>query len=76
MVTNRRWLWEIPLTVLVGVVGSLVAAAAVSRVAGFAMNPSVVAVLSGVLTSAAIAADLRRGESSAPRAKASSRPRT
>jgi hypothetical protein len=52
-------LWQIPLTVLACVTGSLVIVWAVSRAMGFSMNPSLVAVLSAVLSAAAIAAELR-----------------
>jgi hypothetical protein len=52
-------LWQIPLTMLACVAGSLVIVWAVSRVMGFAMNPSLVAVLSAVLSGAAIAVELR-----------------
>jgi ABC-type uncharacterized transport system permease subunit len=60
MVANARHLFmQIPLTILACVVGSLVVVWAVSRVLDFAMNPSLVAVLSAVLSAAAIAAELR-----------------
>jgi hypothetical protein len=52
-------LWQIPLAVLACVAGSLVIVWAVSRAAGFTMNPSLVAVLSAVASAAAIAAELR-----------------
>lgn len=52
-------LWQIPLTVLGCVVGSLVIVWAISSATGFAMNLSVVAVLSAVVSAAAIAAELR-----------------
>jgi hypothetical protein len=52
-------LWQVPLTVLAGVAGSLVIAWAVSRALGLALNPSVVAVMSGVLGSVAVAIELR-----------------
>ena len=51
--------WQIPLTILACVAGSLVIVWAVSRAMGFTMNPSLVAVLSAVLSAAAIAAELR-----------------
>ncbi len=58
MVT-RALLWQIPLTVLACIAGSLVAVWVVSQAMGFGMNASVVAVLSGVLSAAAIAVELR-----------------
>jgi ABC-type uncharacterized transport system permease subunit len=51
--------WQIPLTILACVAGSLVVVWGISRVLGFGMNPSLVAVLSAVLSAAAIAAELR-----------------
>jgi hypothetical protein len=60
MVANAsHLLWQIPLTIMACVAGSLVIVWTVSRVMGFAMNPSLVAVLSVVLSGAAIAAELR-----------------
>ena len=61
---SGHWLWQIPLTVLACVAGSLVIVWAVSAVAGFIMNPSLVAVLSAVLSAAAIAVELRGKERS------------
>lgn len=52
-------LWQIPLTVLACVAGSLVLVWAVSRAIGFTMDPSLVTVLSAVLSAAAIAVELR-----------------
>jgi hypothetical protein len=52
-------LWQIPLTVLACISGSVVIAWAVSRVMGFTMNASVVVLLSAVLSAAAIAVELR-----------------
>jgi hypothetical protein len=52
-------LWQIPLTVLACVAGSLVIVWAVSGAMGVTMNPSLVAVLSAVLSAAAIAVELR-----------------
>ena len=54
-----RWLWQIPLTVVACVAGSLVIVWAVSSVAGFAMNASLVAILSAVASAAAIAVEVR-----------------
>ena len=54
-----HWLWQIPLTVLACVAGSLVIVWAVSTVAGFTMNPSLVAVLSAVTSAVAIAVEVR-----------------
>jgi hypothetical protein len=52
--------WQIPLIVVVCIAGSLAAVWVVSQAMGFSMNASVVAVLSAVLSAAAIALDLRR----------------
>ena len=57
---NRSRLWQIPLTILACIVGSLAVVWLVSQVMGFRMNASVVAVLSAVLCAAAIAIELRR----------------
>ena len=66
MVTRAgRSLWQIPLTVLACVASSLVIVWAISRAMGFTMNPSVVVVLSAVLSAGAIAAELRGKRSSA-----------
>lgn len=54
-----RLVWQIPLTVLACVAGSLVVVWAVSAALGVPTNPSLVAVLSAVLSAAAIAAELR-----------------
>ena len=59
------WLWQIPLTVLACVAGSLVIVRAVSTVAGFTMNPSLVAVLSAVASAVAIAVEVR-GKGTSP----------
>jgi ABC-type uncharacterized transport system permease subunit len=60
MVANaRQLLWQIPLTILACVAGSLVVVWCVSRVFDFAMNPSLVVVLSAVLSAATIAVELR-----------------
>ena len=56
---DRQLLWQIPLAVLACVAGSLFIVWAVSRAAGFTMDPSLVAVLSAVASAAAIAAELR-----------------
>jgi len=56
---DRQLLWRIPLAVLTCVAGSWLIAWAVSRAAGFTMNPSLVAVLSAAASAAAIAAKLR-----------------
>lgn len=56
---TRQLLWQIPLTVLACVAGSLVIVWAVSSVAGFTMNASLVAVLSVVASAAAIAVEVR-----------------
>ena len=55
----RQLLWQIPLTVLACVAGSLVIVWAVSGATGVTMNASLVALLSAVLSAAAIAAELR-----------------
>jgi hypothetical protein len=55
----KQLLWQIPLTMLACVAASLVIVWAVSRAMGFTMNPSLVAVLSAVLSGAAIAVELR-----------------
>jgi hypothetical protein len=60
-----HWLWQIPLTVLACVAGSLVIVWAVSTVAGFTMNPSLVAVLSAVASAVAIAVEVR-GKGTSP----------
>ena len=60
-----RWLWQIPLTVLACVAGSLVIVWAVSTVAGFTMNPSLVAVLSAVTSAVAIAVEVQ-GKGTSP----------
>ena len=52
-------LWQIPLTVLACVVGSLIIVWAIGSVMGFTVNPSLVAVLSAVTSAAAIASELR-----------------
>lgn len=57
---NRSRLWQIPLTILACIAGSLAVVWLVSQVMGFRMNASVVAVLSAVLSAAAIAIELRR----------------
>lgn len=59
-VMNRSRLWQIHLTILACIVGSLAVVWLVSQVMGFRMNASVVAVLSAVLCAAAIAIELRR----------------
>jgi hypothetical protein len=56
---SGHWLWQIPLTVLACVAGSSVSVWAVSTVAGFTMNPSLVAVLSAVASAVAIAVEVR-----------------
>lgn len=56
---SKQLLWQIPLTVFACISGSLVAVWAVSRALGFEMNPSLVAVLSAMLSAAAIAAERR-----------------
>ena len=55
---TTRLLCQISLTVLACIADSLAAVWLVSWAAGFPMNASVVAVLSGALSSAAIAAEL------------------
>jgi hypothetical protein len=60
-----HWLWQIPLTVLACVAGSLVIVWAASTVAGFTMNPSLVAVLSAVASAFAIAVEVR-GKGTSP----------
>ena len=65
MARGTRWLWQIPLTVLACVAGSLVIVWAVSTVAGFIMNPSLVAVLSAVASAVAIAVEVR-GKGTSP----------
>ena len=52
--------WQIPLTVLASVTGSLIIVWAISTLAGFTMNPSLVAALSAAMGAAAIAATLGR----------------
>ena len=61
MVTGEtgRWLWQIPLTVLACVAGSLVIVWVVSSVAGFATDASIVAILSAITSAAAIAVEVR-----------------
>lgn len=56
---TKQLLWRIPLTVLACVAGSLIIVWAVSSVAGFTMNTSLVAVLSVVTSAVAIAAEVR-----------------
>jgi hypothetical protein len=58
-------IWQIPVTVLACIAGSLVIVWAVSRAMGFTMNPPLVAVLSAVLSAAAIAVELRKGRKDA-----------
>ena len=53
-------IWWIPVTVLTCVTGNLVGVWVVSRAIGFTMDPSLVAVLSAVLSSVAIDDGLRR----------------
>jgi uncharacterized membrane protein YeaQ/YmgE (transglycosylase-associated protein family) len=53
------WIWQFPLTVLAGVVGSVAGAWAVSQLLGLALNASVVAMLSAVLSSAVLVRELR-----------------
>ena len=60
-----HWLWQNPLTMLACVAGSLVIVWAVSNVAGFTMNPSLVAVLSAVASAVAIAVEVR-GKGTSP----------
>ena len=57
MVT-RRLLWQIQLTVLACILDSLAAVWLVSWAAGWPVNASLVAVLSGALSAAAIGAQL------------------
>lgn len=56
--TYRALLWQVPLTILACILGSLTVVWGVSFAFGFAMNASLVAALSGVLSAAAIARDL------------------
>ncbi len=56
---RQKLLWQIPLTILVCVVASLGGVWLVSRALGFDMNPSVVAILSAVLSAVAIGQELR-----------------
>lgn len=61
MVAKPTWLdWRIPLILLACVSASLVTVWAVSRILGFDMNPSLVAVLGAALSAAAIAVERRR----------------
>ncbi len=55
----RQLIWQIPLTLLACIAGSLVVVRAVSRGMGFTMNPSLVGALSAVLAASAMAAELR-----------------
>jgi hypothetical protein len=56
---TRQLLWRVPLTVSASVVGSLAVVWAISQAMGFHFNPSLVAALSGALSAAAIAVELR-----------------
>jgi len=56
---DRRSLWQIPLTVLACVAGSVVIVWMVSAAMNLTMDASLVAVLSAVLSAVAIAAELR-----------------
>jgi hypothetical protein len=51
--------WKVPLTVIACIGGSLAVVWVVSRLAGFAMNPAIVVVLSAVLSAAAVGVELR-----------------
>lgn len=60
MVTRSMNLfWQVPLTVVACIAGSVAIVWVVSRLAGFTMNPAIVVVLSAVLSAAAIAIELR-----------------
>ncbi|MBM3907477.1 MAG: hypothetical protein FJ363_05255 [Gemmatimonadetes bacterium] len=62
---SRSFLWQIPLTMLACVAGTLLAVWAISELAGFAMHTSRIAAISAVLAGAAIARHERaraRGE--------------
>jgi hypothetical protein len=52
-------IWQVPLTVLACVAGTLLAVLVLSQVAGFSVNLSRIAALSAVLSGAAIARELR-----------------
>ncbi|NOZ56996.1 MAG: hypothetical protein GXO73_09455 [Calditrichaeota bacterium] len=56
---QRKLFWQIPLTILLCVLASLGGVWLVSRALGFDMNPSLVAVLSAVLSAVAISRELR-----------------
>jgi uncharacterized integral membrane protein len=71
--THRSLLWQVPLTMLACVVGSLVAVWALSQLAGFSMHPSRIAALSAVLSGVAIARELRAQDSRSHRSAASKR---
>jgi hypothetical protein len=60
-VTNEtgRLLWQVPVTILACVAGSLVVVWVVSRAMGFTMNISLIAALSAALSAAAITTELR-----------------
>lgn len=60
MTTKSGWLlWQVPLTILACIAGSLVVVWVVSRAMNFTMNISLIAVLSAVLSAAAIAVESR-----------------
>jgi hypothetical protein len=56
---TRRLFWQIPLTVLVCIAGSLAAAWLVSQALGFSTNVRLVVMLSAVLSAVAIGVELR-----------------
>jgi hypothetical protein len=65
---SRSLLWQIPLTILACVAGTLVVVWAISEAAGFTFHASRIAALSAVLSGAAIARELRaRSKRSQPR---------
>ncbi len=55
---TAKYLWQVPLTLLACIGGSLAAVAAMSTVAGFTMDPALVVVLSAVLGGVAIAREI------------------
>jgi hypothetical protein len=61
LITSAKLFWQVPLTMLACVLGSLAGVWVLSRLTGFTMNASLVAVLSAVVSAAAIAIELRSG---------------
>lgn len=56
---SARLFWQVPLTILACIAGSLIVVWAVSQGLGLAMNISLIVVLSAVLSAAALAIELR-----------------